>query len=45
MNRRLQKQAIWVAGMVLSVLSAPAFTQSGGGFDLTRNSIDGGGVM
>ncbi len=45
MNRRLQMQSIWVAGMVLSALGAPAFTQTGGEFEITRSTIDGGGVM
>ena len=43
MNRRLRLLAIWGVGVVLLMLSAPALAQTGGGFDLTWNSIDGGG--
>ncbi len=38
------KRTILVALMLL-MLAAPASAQTGGGYDLTWNSIDGGGAM
>ncbi len=42
MNARIQLK---IATLILAALTAPLGAQSGGGFDLTWSTIDGGGAM